>query len=152
VSSVAPSRGRRCASTTAGQTITFDIYDPGDISGAGNVDIYLNYFNNTRVTTTQPVVVKDLGPQRSNAGTVIGTGLPTTAYFRATNAGTQLYNGHWIRMEIPVANNYGSIINPADSTTWWWKVEYNVGAGVTATDTVSFAVGLKGNPAHLLIS
>jgi hypothetical protein len=55
-------------------------------------------------------------------------------------------------MEIPVANNYASIINPADQTTWWWRVEYAVGAGVTATDTVSFAVGLKGNPAHLLIS
>ena len=136
----------------AGQTITFDIYDPGDISGAGNVDIYLNYFNNSRVTTTQPVVIRDLGPQRSNVGTVIGTGAPTTAYFRATSAGTQLYNGHWIRMEIPVANNYASIINPADQTTWWWRVEYAVGAGVTATDTVSFAVGLKGNPAHLLIS
>ena len=72
--------------------------------------------------------------------------------FRATNAGTQLYNGHWIRIEIPVANNYATIINPADQTTWWWRVEYAVGAGVTATDTVSFAVGLKGNPAHLLIS
>jgi hypothetical protein len=51
----------------AGQTITFDIYDPGDISGAGNVDIYLDYYNNTRVTTTRPVIVRNLGPQRSNA-------------------------------------------------------------------------------------
>jgi hypothetical protein len=136
----------------AGQTITFDIYDPGDISGAGSVDIYLDYYNNTRVTTTQPVVVRNLGPQRSNAGTVVGTGQPNTAYFAATSGGTQFYNGKWVRIEIPVANNYASIINPADPSTWWWRVEYVVGSGVTAVDTVSFAVGLKGNPAHLLIS
>ena len=54
--------------------------------------------------------------------------------------------------EIPVPNNYASIVNPADQSTWWWRVEYAVGGGVTATDTVTFAVGLKGNPAHLLIS
>jgi hypothetical protein len=96
--------------------------------------------------------VRNLGTQRSNAGTVIGTGQPNTAYFQATAGGTQFYNGRWVRMEIPVANNYASFINPADPSTWWWKVEYVVGAGVTATDTVSFAVGLKGNPAHLLIS
>lgn len=136
----------------AGQTITFDIYDPGDISGAGNVDIYLDYFNNARVTTTQPVIVRSLGPQRSNAGSIVATGQPTTAYFAATTGGTQFYNGGWVRMEIPVANNYASIVNPADPSTWWWKVEYVVGAGVTATDTVTFAVGLKGNPAHLLSS
>ena len=136
----------------AGQTITFDIYDPGDISGAGNVDIYLDYYNNTRVTTTQPVVVRNLGPQRSNAGTVIGTGQPTTAYFQATSGGTQFYNGKWVRIEIPVPNNNASFINPAYPSTWWWRVEYVVGSGVTAVDTVSFAVGLKGNPAHLLIS
>jgi len=136
----------------AGQTITFDIYDPGDISGAGNVDVYLDYFNNARVTTTQPVIVRSLGPQRSNAGTIVATGQPTTAYFAATTGGTQFYNGGWVRMEIPVANNYAGIVNPADPSTWWWKVEYVIGSGVTATDTVTFAVGLKGNPAHLLTS
>jgi hypothetical protein len=136
----------------AGQTITFDIYDPGDISGAGNVDIYLDYYNNTRVTTTQPVVVRNLGTQRSNAGTVVATGQPNTAFFAATSGGTQFYNGRWIRMQIPVPNNYAAVVNTADPTTWWWRVEYVVGSGVTATDTVTFAVGLKGNPAHLLTS
>ena len=136
----------------AGQTITFDIYDPGDISGAGNVDIYLDYYNNTRVTTTSPVVVRNLGTQRSNPGTLIGTGQPNTVFFNATSGGTQFYNGRWVRMEIPVPNNYASIINPADPNTWWWRVEYAVSGPVTAVDTVSFAIGLKGNPAHLLIS
>lgn len=136
----------------AGQTITVDIYDPGDIGAGSSVDIYLTYWNNTRVTTTTPVVIKDLGVQRSNPGTVVNTGQPNTAYFAAVAGGTQFYNGHWVRMEIPVPNNYASIVNPADQSTWWWRVEYAVGGGVTATDTVTFAVGLKGNPAHLLIS
>ena len=35
-------------------------------------------------------------------------------------------------------------------STWWWRVEYVVGSGVTEVDTVSFAVGLKGNPAQLI--
>jgi hypothetical protein len=152
----------------AGQTITMDIYDPGDISGGGNVDLLV--LNNTGaiVTVGAPSVINvwDIGLTRTNSGPAVActgsggltnpptpclaqTGQAQTAIVRATTAGTTNYNGHWLRFEIPIPPGYSPGVNPAN---WWWSLRYQISTGVTATDTVTFAVGLKGNPAHLLIS
>jgi hypothetical protein len=55
-----------------------------------------------------------------------------------------LYNGHWIEVLIPVPSTY----NPGTNTTWC--MQYVTSNGVTATDTLTAAVGLQGSPAHLL--
>ena len=152
----------------AGQTITLDVYDPGDISGGGNVDLYVLDNTGTPVVVTAPAAIKvwDVGLTRTNVGPptactgsggitnppapcLVQTGLPQSAYVRATTAGTTNYNGHWLRFEVPIANTYNPGANP---NNWWWSLRYQISSGVTSTDTVTFAVGLKGNPAHLLIS
>ena len=53
----------------AGQTITIDIYDPGDISGGGNVDLYILDPANNVVRPTAPatVFVADVGTSESNS-------------------------------------------------------------------------------------
>ena len=152
----------------AGQTITLDVYDPGDISGGGNVDLYVLDNSGNPVTVSSPTVIKvwDVGLTRTNAGPAVNctgsggatnpptpclvqTGQPQTGYVRATSGGTTIYNGHWLRFEVPISNTYNPGANP---NNWWWQVRYQISTGVTATDTVTLAVGLKGNPAHLLIS
>jgi hypothetical protein len=149
----------------AGQTITLDIWDPGDISGGGNVDLYVLDNTGTIVTVGAPTVTKvwDVGSARTNAAApsncpgqtgppypcLIPTGQPQTATVRATTAGSTTYNGHWLRFEVPVSPGYAPGLNP---NNWWWSLRYQISANVTATDTVTFAIGLKGNPAHLLQS
>ncbi|MDQ6880449.1 MAG: pilus assembly protein TadG-related protein [Candidatus Dormibacteraeota bacterium] len=152
----------------AGQTITIDVFDPGDISGGGNVDLKVLDNTNTLVTVTSPKVVNvwDVGTSRSAVGAAVPctgtggltnppvpclaqTGLPQSAQIRATTGGAANFNGHWVRFEVPVPSSYAPGANPAN---WWWSLRYQISTNVTATDTVTFAVGLKGNPAHLLIS
>jgi putative Tad-like protein involved in Flp pilus assembly len=152
----------------AGQTITMDVYDPGDISGGGNVDLLVLNNAGAVVTVGAPSVINvwDIGLTRTNVGPAVActgtggltnppvpclaqTGSPQTAIIRATTAGTTNYNGHWLRFEIPIPPGYAPGVNPAN---WWWSLRYQISTGVTSTDTVTFAVGLKGNPAHLLIS
>ena len=77
------------------------------------------------------------------------TGQPQTATVRATSGGSLNFNGHWLRFEIPIPGGYNPGANP---NNWWWSLRYQITTNVTSTDTLTFAVGLKGNPAHLLIS
>ena len=152
----------------AGQTITLDVYDPGDISGGGNVDLYVVDNTGTIVTVAAPAAIRiwDVGLTRTNAGAalpcsggggitnppapcVINTGSPQTATVRATTTGTTNYNGHWLRFEVPIPSSYAPGSNP---NNWWWSLRYQISTGVTATDTITVAIGLKGNPAHLLQS
>jgi hypothetical protein len=152
----------------AGQTITMDVYDPGDISGGGNVDLLVLNNAGAVVTVGAPSVINiwDIGLTRTNIGPAVActgtggitnppvpclaqTGSPQTAIIRATTGGSTNYNGHWLRFEIPIPPGYSPGVNPAN---WWWSLRYQISSGVTSTDTVTFAVGLKGNPAHLLIS
>src|SRR5437879_1557033 len=138
--------------TYAGYTIYVDVYDPGDISGRGNVDLKLlapptsgaTNCTGSVATPTPPqtATVKDLGTSLgSTSQTLVGN--PTTATFRATSSGTTLYNGHWVEMLIPIPNTY----NPGTNTTWC--LQYVTSTGVVATDTMTAAVGVEGNPAHL---
>ena len=134
----------------AGKTVTVDIYDPGDIAGAGNVYIdIIDPVTNAIATSATGVRIYDLGVQRSNVGTLISAPGNTQATVLATSNNTVYYNGHWLHFEVPVSPTWNPGNNPAN---WWWSLQYrtNLSPGTVAIDTVTVAVGLKGNPAHLL--
>ena len=134
----------------AGKTVTVDIWDPGDISGAGNVYIdIIDPVTNAIATSATGVKIYDLGVQRSNPGTLISAPGNTQATVLATSNNTVYYNGHWLHFEVPVASTWNPGNNPAN---WWWSLQYrtNLANGSVAIDTVTVAVGMKGNPAHLL--
>jgi Putative Tad-like Flp pilus-assembly len=138
----------------AGQTVTIDIYDPGDISGGGNVDLYILDPSGAVARPIAPatVAVYDLGTSRATSpGTLVTAPLadPTQAFVEATTGGGTHFNGHWVHFEVPIPTTYNPGTNP---NNWYWSLKYVITSGVTATDTVTIAIGLKGNPAHLLIS
>ncbi|HEV2012383.1 MAG TPA: hypothetical protein VGR77_00640 [Candidatus Dormibacteraeota bacterium] len=135
----------------AGLTVNIDIYDPGDISStSGTVTLNILDPNGAVATSPQGVNIYDLGVQRSNLATgqyaVIASAQNgnLTASFIATNS-TTTRNGHWVHIELPIPSNY----NPQPGQDWW-SLQYVTGAGTTATDTVTVAVGLKGGPVHLI--
>jgi hypothetical protein len=135
----------------AGKTVTIDVYDPGDISGAGNVTLNVIDPMTGLPANAAPRLVNiyDLGVQRTNTGTLISAPGNTLASYVATSAGTVIYNGHWVRIELPIPATW----NPGpDPNNWWWYLQYQTSLpnGSAATDTVTVAVGLKGNPAHLI--
>jgi hypothetical protein len=81
---------------------------------------------------------------------LIGTiGYPNGVEQLVTQNGAALANGKWYHFNIPIPATYNPGSNPDN---WWWKLQYRTTAGVNATDTVTFAAGLQGNPVHLLSS
>jgi len=145
----------RIAPDYAGQTVTIDIYDTGDIT-AGTLDLYLVDPSGVVARPTAPatVAVNNLGSSRSTLpgpGNVVSPPLsdPTQAFAEPTTGGTKHFDGMWLHFEVPIPTNYNPGSNP---NNWWWSMKYLITPAGTATDTFAIAIGLKGNPAHLLIS
>jgi hypothetical protein len=148
----------------AGQTITFDVYDPGDLSVGSTLTLSILDPTGAVATATAPSQVKiyDLGTQRSNleSATVCALADPisnppclaaagSNATIVSTSGGLKYFNGHWLHFLLPIPASY----NPGtDPNNWWWKLQYTTAAGTIANDTFSMAVGFKGNPAHILQS
>jgi hypothetical protein len=136
----------------AGLTVGIDIYDPGDISGAG--DVQMRILDPTGAVATSPLGVNiyDLRTDRSTVpgpANLISAGGNTVASFAATTGGVHPYNGHWVHIELPIPNTYNPGLNP---NNWWWSVYYAITGSAQATDVITVAVSLKGNPARLLSS
>lgn len=137
----------------AGLTVAIDIYDPGDISStSGRVVLNILDPSGAIATSPQGVNIYDLGVQRSNLNTgqygVIASaqnGNQAASFVATDTSNGTTRNGHWVHIELPVPSNY----NPQPGNDWW-SLQYVAGAGTTATDTVTVAVGLKGGPVHLL--
>jgi hypothetical protein len=146
----------------AGKTISVGIYDPGDISLGGFVNLAILDPLGAVATAPPPqtIAIYDLGVQRLNPlrSSPCITGSPTvnppcliqstnTAALAATAGGVNFYNGHWVDIELPIPANY----NPgADPNGWWWSLQYTTPTGTTANDTITVAVGYGGTPSHLI--
>jgi hypothetical protein len=131
----------------AGHTITVDIFDPGDIAGAGNVDLAILDPSGAVATPTPPakVNITDLGVSRTSIGVApVLIGNTATATFQATTGGTTTYNGHWVELQIPIPTTY----SPGANKTW--QLRYTTSSGVTANDVLTFVVGRGSSPPHLL--
>jgi Putative Flp pilus-assembly TadE/G-like len=69
-------------------------------------------------------------------------------------AGSSLYNGRMLSLEIDVPTTYGCVpsVSPCQETALaddgWWKIRYTTGADVT--DRSTWSVQLLGDPVHLV--
>jgi hypothetical protein len=139
----------------AGKTIKVDIFDMGDMSGTGSIYVgFIDPRTNALLDLTgtgTTATVWNLGTQLSNVGTSNATVVsqPTVVEQLVTSGSSYYADNKWYEFDIPIPGNYNPGPNPAN---WWWKLQYRTTANVTATDTITVLLGLKGNPAHLLQS
>jgi hypothetical protein len=157
-----------------GQTIVLDFYDQGDVGGGGTV--YAEIINPqtglvAQTDAAHPIVLIDSGrfriPTGANNGACtsgsvgpdggehitnamcnynIGFVDNTKASYISYGSGLNYNNGHWIHMEMWIPDSY----TPGADT--YWKLRYRATGSITATDTMTLKVGLKGSPAHLFES
>lgn len=73
---------------------------------------------------------------------------PDYASWISNDAGINWNNGHWIHAEIYIDPTYCS----GGCGSYYWFLRYRASAATTAQDTMTFRVGLKGAPAHILDS
>ena len=148
----------------AGKTITIDLFDVGDLSGSG--DVYMDVIDPATggiASSPQGVTITDMGIQRGQPwretpgapgaapGTVVSPPGNTLATFQATSSSDPnvTSDNRWFHIELPIPSNWNPGSNP---NNWWWSLRYRTSLppGTVAIDTFAIAVGLKGNPAHLL--
>ena len=50
-------------------------------------------------------------------------------------------------------NTHGSVglTWTGESQAGWWKIDYQIAAGVQSNDTTTWRVGVRGNPVHLIV-
>jgi hypothetical protein len=163
----------------AGQTITVDLFDVGDVGGgaafvgfvppnaAGGTCTALSSGNFASMPAGYSI--QDMGTSMSsdtygsqaNASTSVASGNPdvggkvTDAVIQtaASGGGSSLWNGQWLQFEIAVPPSYtlpaGCATNP-DNTDCYWNLAYSVGKTATAGDTFSIFAGFSGTPDRLL--
>jgi hypothetical protein len=139
----------------AGKTISVDIYDPGDTNGAttsGTMTLGIADPSGA-IANVSPGVAKmyNLGTQRTNypgAATLVASGSNPIVTVR-TSGGSVPFDNYWLHFDIPIPSTYSPGASPS---SWWWSLQYGISGSVAGTDTVTVAVSLKGNPAHLVIS
>jgi hypothetical protein len=162
----------------AGQTITVDLFDVGDVGGGaafvGFVPPNANGGTCTTVThgdfATMPTgySIQDMGTSLSsdtygseaNASTSGASGNPDVGgtvadavIQTAASGGGTLWNGQWLQFEISVPDGYtlpsGCATN-TDNTDCYWNLAYSVAKTATAGDTFSIYAGFSGTPDRLL--
>jgi Flp pilus assembly protein TadG len=133
----------------AGKTITIDIWDIGDISGAGTVTLAILNPSGAVATSTSPNVnISNIGSQRlPPAQNVTLYNGPNAQYVATDSTGAHCDNV-WCRLVLPIPASYSP--NPNDPTTWWWSLQYSSAVGTTSVDTFAVVVTFNGNPAHLV--
>lgn len=141
----------------AGQTISFEVFDAGDMNGTGAI-----YLGLVDPTTGNLVVEPAGGPsanvyncfyQRQNypasCSLLNSYANPNGVEQIVTNGSTFYGDNNWYHYDVPIPSTYNPGLNP---NNWWWNLRYRTTGGVTATDTITITLNLKGNPAHLLQS
>jgi hypothetical protein len=131
----------------AGQKITVDLFDPGDVSG-GNAYMGLQLPGSTSWATATSMTLLGTSLQAGGTTAVASLGnwpngnAACSACFQTANGGGVIYNGQWIKLQITVPQTFNS--------GSYWNLVYYVAANVTSADTFAVQVGFNGTPDHLL--
>jgi hypothetical protein len=117
-----------------GKTFVAELYDPGDVGTAGNIQLLQP--DGTVFPSCRQYVRDDNTVGWNLRGTV------TPCSFQAfNNGGSNDYNGKWVKLEADLPTSYSC-------STCWWKINYVFPGDVN--DTTTWRAYMIGNPIHLV--
>jgi hypothetical protein len=134
----------------AGKTMEIGLWDPGD---TGNLSANLQIlrpttsgFSATNFSYTAQAVASGAAACGSRSGTNVTSVITNTG-------GTNLFNGCWLTITIPLPLDYDAPTPPGQTEPGWWKIRYNMGGSASdnAFDLTTWRVRLLGNPVHLVL-
>jgi hypothetical protein len=135
----------------AGKTMEIKLCDPGDtnsLSATLNIRIPTStgYINATMNYTAAKGTTNG---NASNCNSNTGTGVTSIT---TNTGGTQVFNGCWVTILIPIPTTYTAPTPPGEAEPGWWKIRYNMGSGSSsAYDLTTWQVEIRGNPVHLIL-
>jgi Putative Flp pilus-assembly TadE/G-like len=153
----------------AGSTINVDIFDVGDGSGSGTVDLALldptsgaaspnNYFqlpsgvvpiNHNGINESGIPLNPHVPPQNpppAPLGSITNTPFQSNwAKYRAADSSGPLYQGGWVRVALAIPSTYAPAAFPND----FWSLQYGL-TNVTMDDTFTLSVSAVGGPVRII--
>ncbi len=136
----------------AGKTLEIDLFDIGDISGTGTLQIRSpdgNAYNNAAFSYTSDANCGQTAGSSDNCSDT-----SQTSIVASDSSAHHSFNDSWLTIRIKLPATYGcSIATPClkpsgETQQGWWKIQYTTSAG--ANDTTTWMVSLIGNPVHLV--
>jgi hypothetical protein len=124
----------------AGKILEIKVHDLGDVGG----DAFVHVLMPTAGGYTQ--VAFDW--------TASGGGPPTSGtnatQIQVASGGSNRYDNQLITIDIVLPTNYSAPTPPLEPGPGWWKIQYDLTNGGGGNDTATWAVGIRGNPVHLV--
>jgi hypothetical protein len=120
----------RVPSGAAGQILNVRLFDIGDSTGPGTVQI---------------LAPLDSGVAFTNC---VGNGPASGSFPTCSLTASSSFNGKWETVSVPIPTNY--TCNDLDQTKCWVKLQYSYGAGNKPSDTTSWTANIEGDPVRLV--
>jgi Flp pilus assembly protein TadG len=148
----------------AGKTLEIDLFDVGDVNG--QAILYIESPDGNKYWNPTFSYTADSPPCASSCA---GNGVSSIT--ATTSSKAHPYNDSWLTILIPLLSTYGSssggtcadgskspptssgdCLTPTGETqAGWWKIDYQIAAGVQSNDTTTWRVSVRGNPVHLIV-
>jgi Putative Flp pilus-assembly TadE/G-like len=124
----------RVPSAAAGQVLNVRLYDVGDSTTAGTVNIIY-----------PPDAVG--GPFAGCVGT-LSSGSPVNLTNCSLTVNNSTHNGKWQSVAVPIPASYTCA--DADNTKCWVRLQYVYGSGSAPTDVTAWTASIAGDPVRLV--
>jgi hypothetical protein len=138
-----------------GKTMVINLWDPGD-TGTLEANLQILRPASGGYQTATFNWRSELGTTNataSNCGNLSGTNATSVTTNTGGSGSTQVFNGCWLTMEIPLPIDYAAPTPPGETEPGWWKIRYNMvgSAGANSFDITTWQVSIRGNPVHLVL-
>jgi hypothetical protein len=135
----------------AGKTMEIKLWDPGDTNSlAATLNIRIpGAAGYTSATLSYTAAKGTTNSNASNCNSNVGNNVTSIT---TNTGGTQVFNGCWVTILIPIPTTYTAPTPPGEAEPGWWKIRYNMGSGSSsAYDLTTWQVEIRGNPVHLIL-
>jgi hypothetical protein len=136
-------------SVHAGKTMEIKLWDPGDTNALSASLEFLEPTATGYQAASFNYTAKEVANGAASCNSEANNGVTSVT---TNTGGSSVFNGCWVTIQIPLADNYTAPTPPGEPGPGWWKVRYAMGAGTSnAFDLTTWEVRILGNPVHLKV-
>jgi hypothetical protein len=136
----------------AGKTVSISLWDPGD-TGNLTADLRIKIPTTSGYVNATMSYSSEWGTTNSGRANCNGLSGSNVTSIRTNNAGTKIFNGCWLRIDVRIPTSYTAPQPAGEPEPGWWKIEYDMAGSSSdnSFDLTTWTVQIRGNPVHLIV-